>query len=217
MRAHDKTVMARTSQIMVVARRLLLDGRPFQGFSPAGAHDYESIILKNYRYVLRTEAEKNPALKQPIAYCIIVNPVRKELFAYKRSELEGDYDEERLRGKWSIGIGGHIDRVDMAAENPIRASMLRELDEEIAWDGASRPSILGYINDEMNMVGKVHFGLLYKLDIEAREVKQRAREIAEARMLKVEEWRHMLRRKDIVIEEWSRIASVPIIESLSVE
>jgi len=200
---------------MVVARRLLLGERPFQGFSPEGAHDYESLILKNYRYVLRDKAEKNSALKQPIAYCIIVNPARRELFAYKRAEVAGDYDEERLRGKWSIGIGGHIDCVDMAADNPIRASMLRELGEEIAWEGALRPAILGYINDDMDMVGKVHFGLLYRLDTEAREIKQRTKEIAEARMLNAGEWQRMLRRRDIAIEEWSRIASGPILGSLS--
>jgi predicted NUDIX family phosphoesterase len=67
----------------------------------------------------------------------------------------------------------------------------------------------------MDMVGKVHFGLLYRLDTEVREITRRGREIAEARMLTAEEWQHMLRRKDIVVEEWSRIASIPLLESLS--
>jgi predicted NUDIX family phosphoesterase len=212
---NGKTVMARASEIMVVARGLLLGERPFQGFSPAGAYDYESLILKNCRYVPRDKAEENPALKQPIAYCIIVNPAMGKIFAYKRAERDGDYDEVRLRGKWSLGIGGHIDRADLTAENPIRASMLRELGEEIEITGPLTPRILGYINDDMDMVGKVHFGLLYRLDTEAREITQRATEIAEAMMLTAGEWQHMLRRRDIVIEEWSRIASAPLLESLT--
>ena len=203
------------AEIMVVERDLLLAERPFQGFSPAAGYDYESLVLKNYRYEQREEAEGNPALKQPIAYCIILNPALGRIFAYKRSEGKEDYDEARLRGKWSLGIGGHIDRTDLTAENPIRASMLRELEEEITITVALEPRILGYINDDMDMVGKVHFGLLYRLDTEAREITQRAREIAEARMLTAGEWQHMLCRKDIVIEEWSRIASTPLLESLS--
>ena len=91
--------------------------------------------------------------------------------------------------------------------------MLRELGEEIQIAGELKPRIMGYINDDMNMVGKVHFGLLYCLDTEAAEIAPRAREIAEARMLTEEEWRGMLRRKDIVVEEWSRIASAPLLES----
>ncbi|MCX6340272.1 MAG: NUDIX domain-containing protein [Candidatus Aureabacteria bacterium] len=207
--------MSKGQEIMVVERDLLLRERPFQGFSPAGAYDYESLILKNYRYAPRGNVEDNPALKQPIAYCIIVNPAMGKIFAYKRAEGDGDYDEVRLRGKWSLGIGGHIDRADLAAENPVRASMLRELGEEIEITGPLTPRILGYINDDMDMVGKVHFGLLYRLDTEAREITQRATEIAESRMLTAGEWQRMLRRRDIVIEEWSRIASGPLLESLS--
>ncbi len=202
-------------EIMVVERDAILGEKPFQGFSPAAGYDYESLALKNYRYEQREEAEGNPALKQPIAYCIVVNPALGRIFAYRRSERKEDYDEARLRGKWSLGIGGHIDRADLASGNPIMASMLRELEEEIAITVALKPRILGYINDDMDMVGKVHFGLLYRLDTEAREIAHRGREIAEARMLTVEEWRHMLRRKDIIVEEWSRIASTPLLESLS--
>jgi predicted NUDIX family phosphoesterase len=202
------------AEIMVVDREILLEERNFQGFIPAGACDYESFILDHYRYVPRSEAEECPALKQPIAYCVIVNRSLGKIFAYRRAEAEGDYGEARLRGKWSLGIGGHIDRSDLAAENPIRASMLRELGEEIEIAGRLRPKILGYINDDTDMVGRVHFGLLYLLDTGAEEIAPRAREIAEARMLTEGEWQGMLRRDDIVIEEWSRIASGPLLESL---
>lgn len=206
--------MGSDAEIMVVDRKVLLGGRRFQGFAPADAYDYESLILKRYRYVPRSEAEERPSLKQPIAYCVIVNRALGRVFAYRRSEDERDYGEARLRGKWSLGIGGHIDRADLAAENPIRASMLRELGEEIEIAGELRPRIMGYINDDTDMVGKVHFGLLYRLDTEAGEIAPRAREIAETRMLTEAEWRGMLRRQDIVVEEWSRIASAPLLENL---
>lgn len=201
-------------EIMVVDREILLGKRHFQGFVPPDAYDYESLVLNHYRYVPRSSAEDCTSLKQPIAYCIVANRSLGRIFAYRRAEGEGDYGEARLRGKWSLGIGGHIDRTDLAAANPIRASMLRELGEEIEVAGELKPRILGYINDDMDMVGKVHFGLLYQLDTDAVEIAPRSREIAEARMLTKDEWRDMLCRKDIVVEEWSRIASTPLLANL---
>ena len=200
--------------IMVVGREALLGERPFQGFSPAAAYDYESLILKGYRYAPRAEAEENPALKQPIAYCIIVNPRERLILAYRRAEREGDYAEKRLRGKWSMGVGGHIDPVDLDGANPIRTSMLRELGEEIVCPRAGEPRILGYINDDVDMVGAVHFGLLYRLDTDARSVASATREIAEAKMIPAGEWRDRLARSDAAVEGWSRIAFGPLIASL---
>jgi predicted NUDIX family phosphoesterase len=199
--------------IMVVEREALLGERPFQGFSPAAACDYESLILKGYRYAPRAEAEENPALKQPIAYCIIVNPREGLILAYRRAEREGDYAEKRLRGKWSMGVGGHIDPVDLDGANPIRTSMLRELGEEIVCPCAGEPRILGYINDDVDMVGKVHFGLLYRLDTDARSVASATREIAEARMIPAAEWRERLACGGGAVEGWSRIAFGPLLES----
>jgi predicted NUDIX family phosphoesterase len=206
--------MGSDAEIMVVDREILFGRRQFQGFAPDDTCDYESLILENYRYVPRSEAEDCPLLKQPIAYCVVVNRSLGKIFAYRRSEDEGDYGEARLRGKWSLGIGGHVDRNDLASENPIRASMLRELGEEIEIAGELKPRILGYINDDTDMVGRVHFGLLYLLDTENEEIAPRAKEIAEARMLTGGEWQGMLRREDIVIEGWSRIASSPLLASL---
>jgi len=200
--------MPPTHEIMVVERDALLGTRPFQGFSPAAAHDYESIILSRYRYALRSEAEENPSLKQPIAYCFIVNPSRGLLFIYRRAE--SGYDEARLRGKWSAGIGGHIDRIALAGENPIRASMRRELGEELRWRGAFAPRIIGYLNDDADMVGKVHFGLLYRLDTDDVAIEAATREITETRMVSLAEWRRMLDDPACPIEGWSRIATAAL-------
>ena len=200
--------------IMVIRREALLGERPFQGFSSASAYDYESLILRGYRYEPRACAEEDPSLKQPIAYCIIVNPRERTILAYRRAEREEDYAEKRLRGKWSMGVGGHIDPGDLDATNPIRSSMLRELGEEIRIEKTGEPRILGYINDDVDMVGKVHFGLLYRLDTEARTVEPATREIAEARMLPAEEWRKKLARDGALVEGWSRIAFPALLPTL---
>ena len=201
----------------MVDRGLLLAERAFQGYVPPEFHDYESVILRNYRYVPRAQAEVDPNLKQPVAYCAIVNPRERLVFAYRRATVKDDYEEERLRGKWSIGIGGHIDLADRSAVNPVRASMLRELAEELVWEGPAEPRLIGYINDERDMVGKVHFGLLYRIDSGMKEIKPRTREIAAARMVAWEEWEEMMRSRAYRVEGWSRIVSDPLFQSIEGE
>ena len=49
-------------EIMVVDREILLGKRQFQGFAPAEAYDYESLILDHYRYVPRAGAEECSSL-----------------------------------------------------------------------------------------------------------------------------------------------------------
>ncbi|MDD5556112.1 MAG: phosphoesterase [bacterium] len=204
--------MGSRAEIMVVGRDALLGERPFQGFSPAADHDYEALVLSRHGYAPREAAETDPSRKQPIAYCVIVNPRASLVFAYLRATGEGEYDEARLRGKWSIGIGGHVDRADGdALPDPVRASMRRELGEEIGWDGPFEPRIIGYINDDADMVGKVHFGLLYRLDTDARELRPRTREIARAAMLHFDEWRAMLDSPGVAVEGWSRIATAALL------
>ena len=193
------------SEIMVVDRDVILSAQPFQGYEPAGGIDYEAIVLDNYRFEPRERAENDPSLKQPVAYCMIVNPGKRLVFAYRRAG-GGDYYEERLRGKWSIGIGGHIDPGDAGAPNPIRASMMREIEEEIDFDGKLAPRILGYINDDVDMVGRVHFGLLYVAETGATSIAPRSKEIAETRMVSTGQWRAMIEDVSLVVEGWSLIA-----------
>jgi predicted NUDIX family phosphoesterase len=199
------------SGIMVVDREVLLGGRYFREFSPAGEYDYESIILGNYRFTDRREAEEDPFLKQPVGYCVVVNPKRGTILTYRRAEEEASYEEGRLRGRWSVGIGGHVEPPDSDEPNPIEASMMREIREELAWNGRLELQLLGYINDDVDMVGKVHFGLLYLLKTRASMIKPRSKEIAEAGMVAIADLGEMMREGSRIFEGWSRIAYGPVI------
>lgn len=201
----------------MVGRESLLAEKPFEGFSPHDAYDYESLILRHQRFAPRIQAEEDPSLKQPIAYCVLVDRRSASIFAYQRATRSGEYWEERLRGKWSIGLGGHIDLCDIRSPNPIRASMEREIREEVACDGVIKPEIVGYINDERDMVGRVHFGILYCVDIGSRKVRHRTKEIAHSKMVSRDEWLRMLAEGLVTIEGWSRIITPPIIDLLSKE
>ncbi|MEM1988269.1 MAG: NUDIX domain-containing protein [Candidatus Woesearchaeota archaeon] len=152
-------------KIVVVKKEVLLKNY-FNGFKDANSFDYQSIILKNYEFLDRNIAEVNPNYKQPIPYGIIINPENKILL-YKRGNK--NYNEKRLAEKYSIGIGGHIDQEDLENnnENFLEFALMREIQEEIKLEKESiqKVELIGYINDDSNDVGKVHFGLVYLIKI----------------------------------------------------
>jgi predicted NUDIX family phosphoesterase len=193
--------------IVVVPRDSLFVNGGFQGYLPAEEHDYETAILNSHTLKPRGDVEENPAYKQPICYCAIINSTTSRLFVYQRAPAASDYAEARLRGKWSIGIGGHVDEADCRYDNPLLASMAREVSEELRWKGVFAPRLIGYINDESDLVGRVHFGLLYLAETAATYIAPRSREIAEAQMIQPAGWQKMLTDPSLAIEGWSSIAT----------
>jgi len=198
--------------IMVVERKVLFDNDNdvFEGFKPRNEVDYESRILNNFKYMERSLVEEDPTYKQPISYAIIVNRNLKQIFAYQRSSKDSNYPEKRLQGKWSWGIGGHIEKFDVKNGNPLYASMLRELQEEVYIDGSVNPIMLGYINDDSNDVGKVHFGVLYVVETDSRIVRPKDPEIDNGKLRTFEELEKICCSSNYRVEEWSRISLEPL-------
>jgi len=189
--------------ILVVKRDILFPHGAFQGFVPAGEVDFESRIINNVEYMKRGLAENNSNFKQPIGYAMIVNPDTQNVFAYQRASKDSDYKETRLQGKWSWGAGGHIEKYD-TRDNPIHASMIRELKEEIFIDGEISPQALGYINDDSNSVGKVHMAVLYAIMTDALNVSPIAPEMQGGKMTPISELENICSNHDV--ENWSKIA-----------
>jgi predicted NUDIX family phosphoesterase len=201
--------------IMVVERRILLGDGAFQGFLPADRLDYEARIRANARYLPRGRAEGDPAFKQPIAYAVVANPATGGVFAYQRSSAAADYDEGRLRGRWSWGVGGHIEAADGRGDRPIRASLEREIREEVAIEGDLAFTVLGYINDDLTPVGAVHFGILYLAETDAATALPRSPEIARGGFRPVEELAAIVDDPACTVESWSAIALPPLLASLA--
>jgi predicted NUDIX family phosphoesterase len=197
---------AEKRMIMVVERATLFKERSFAGFLPAEARDYEALIVANATYRPRELAEKDPSFKQPIAYAAIVNPALGRVFAYQRASEAARYDEARLRGKWSWGVGGHIEETDARGRNPIRESLRRELAEEIIIPGTFSLAVAGYINDDETDVGAVHFGILYIAETDATEVSPRSPEIAAGGLHPIERLEEIMRAPACSVETWSAIA-----------
>lgn len=160
-------------QILVVKRDTLFDGETnaFNGFISKDDNRYKEIVktFGEFEVKRRGDMEEDPSFKQLISYCIIRN--NDETLVYKRLDGGG---ETRLHGLLSIGVGGHMNDVESEAaiEGKLRVNAARELEEEIglSTDDVKNIEIHGLINDDGNDVGKVHIGLVLKIDIEKDKV-----------------------------------------------
>lgn len=188
---------------MVIRREKLFKDDYFEGFMETDKVDFQKRILNNFEYIKRKDAENNPNYKQPIGYAVLINKESRKIFVFKRAVKNEDLTEKRLQGKWSLGVGGHIDEDDSQEENPIKESLLREIMEEVRLTGSvEEASVLGYINDEANSVGEVHFGILYLVEVSGN-VFPKSREMSQGSMRKIEEVKNNFAEQNT--EGWSRI------------
>lgn len=158
-------------QIFTVPRADFFDGAWPQGFvslSAEEASSFERRCEELGRFEDRDPAEEDPSRKQPIPYCALRRG--EELFTMQRL-AKGS--ESRLRGRASIGVGGHIDAEDGPASGCLRRGLLREVREEveispssaIADDTIQKARLIGLINDDRSPVGRVHIGFAFLLEL----------------------------------------------------
>lgn len=159
-----------SEKILVVPRKSLFgekNERYFEGFQERKNLELENIIKKHSKFILRKEssplqpipAEQDESMKQIIPYIIFRHKDR--YFVYKRLLKS---EEERLRQKFSIGIGGHINPIDIKKGDILWEGMKREFDEEVEYPYDYKAKILGFVNDEKDPVGRVHFGVVFLVE-----------------------------------------------------
>jgi predicted NUDIX family phosphoesterase len=165
------------TEVFVVDRAALFGGEWPQGFVALDQTAGSDLLRQAHdlgRFVDRPTAERTPAWKQWIPYCVVrCRPAGTEsesgVFCVRRTRGQS---EARLHGLWSIGLGGHIEPVDVAgatgAESFFGAALRRELEEELSIDTrlTIQPKFLGLLNDDGTEVGQVHAGLVYAWDVE---------------------------------------------------
>ncbi len=157
---------------LVVSRDKLFGGNDeyaFEGFLKDWRTDVLDIIHTHGEFCERKEMETDPLYKQIIP--LGAYRFQDSIYVYQRKG--GD---NRLIGNYDIGIGGHIHPDDQSshAKKTLENCLLREFHEEIFFDAPFTFTLLGYVNSDKEMVGKVHFGMLYLLggtsaDISSKE------------------------------------------------
>jgi predicted NUDIX family phosphoesterase len=155
--------------VLVVSRERLFASGAFHGFSAEGIERHLAVIAEHAFFVPRAGVEDDPGLKQIIPYVVLRHGDR--IFLVKRTR---GGSEERLREKFSVGIGGHINPEDVGdAADPVEAGMRRELEEEVHVPAGWRVRPVGALNDDQEAVGSVHFGLVFVADLPSAEVRVR--------------------------------------------
>ena len=164
-------------QVLCVPREALEDCGYFEGFTPMSEAYEQLFSAEVQQFHPRAAAEQDPSLKQLIPYVIVMR--NSLVLNYFRGKGQG---EQRLHGKRSLGIGGHINPCDMGDDvvgelkdrpefltDMYVRGMLRELHEELqfreppkAWDAP----IVGLINEDVTEVGKVHLGVVHMLRLD---------------------------------------------------
>ena len=183
----------------------------FQGFC-ADIDRYRNVLLdaKNIQFRPRNEVETDPGFKQLIPYMIFCHSDSSgnvSIFQYVRGKGMG---ESRLHQKRSIGVGGHIAVEDQGQHSTdiyratviYREGMLRELHEEVILRTTFTERCVGLINDDSTEVGRVHLGIVHRLDVAEPHIISNEVDLIESGFMPLEE----LRKHREQMESWSAIS-----------
>ena len=183
-----------------------------QGFQPfegdADARRLLGTLKEHGFFVERPRAERTPAWKQVIPYCVVSSEGRVLLM--KRRSKGG---EARLHDKLTIGVGGHINPIDVDdADELVLAAAHREISEEIDVPSPYELRLVGTINDDTNPVGAVHLGLVFTVNT-LGPVTIREQDVLEGNLVDADELRTKLARGENY-ESWSAML-VAALDSLA--
>lgn len=185
--------MARTEQILVVKRDVLFSKTSaWLGVKKGLMSDFQELITQHQEFHPRDQMETDFTYKQIIPYLIFCHDDR--YFVMQRSD---NASEQRLKGKYSLGIGGHIRKEDLQGIT-IADWARREFCEEIEYNGNFSVEPIGVLNDDTDDVGKVHIGLVLLLKGDSDDIKIRS-ELKSGSLMTKKECKDLL----LSMESWS--------------
>ena len=194
--------MAMKEEMVLVVRRTLFDQLgAFQGLSFEVDRYLPAFLDRGHNFfAARTLAEADPSLKQIIPYALVTHGGK--VLRYRRGKKSG---EQRLVAKGSIGIGGHMNETDEGLFALDQAAYLagveREIREEILIPDPVSNRIVALINDDSNEVGRVHLGVVHRVELPSAEAAKRESMILGLEFLTP----GALRAERDSLETWSQI------------
>ena len=145
--------------ILVVKREYLFPkDTAWRGLNTTSFDELCTVIKKHQEFHPRSLMETDPTYKQIIPYLVFMHDER-----YFLMQRQAQASEQRLKNKYSLGIGGHIRQEDITSTD-IMGWAEREFNEEVHYEGTYTVSPLGILNDDSNPVGQVHIGLVLLIE-----------------------------------------------------
>lgn len=193
----DKTKNNKNEKVLVFPSIVLDNLLRFQGLE-FNVNKYLSEIESCFEFIERRKIEYNFNYKQVINYIILF--CKDKIFSYRRGLIEAD---KRVSFNLSIGIGGHIAKENNENLNKsiFSTGMESELNEEVDITTEFKTKLVALINDDSDDVGKVHFGIIYLIDLKTQSIKAKEDIIEEPNFVTLEELKKNLNQ----YESWSRI------------
>jgi predicted NUDIX family phosphoesterase len=148
-------------RVYVVPRDALPDRASWHGLRTTGLDAFKDRVEVDGRYAPRSIMEQDPSFKQIIPYVVLRDAGR--YFLMQRTAAGGD---PRLHGRYSIGVGGHLNPGDRGLLGGLR----REWNEELVADFVPEFELVALLNDDTTPVGAVHLGAVYLADAAGRAV-----------------------------------------------
>jgi len=148
-------------RVFVVPRSAVPHRAGWYGLRTDGLDAFVAAVERDGRYEPRAEMEGDPSFKQIIPYLVLRDGQR--YFLMQRTDAGAD---ARLHGRYSIGVGGHLNPGD----GGLLGGLGREWREELVADFLPEFNLVALLNDDTTPVGAVHLGAVYLADVEGRPI-----------------------------------------------
>lgn len=189
----------RDEEVLVVPRADVFPDGAWHGFVDRDFDRYLEAIARHHTFKPRGEVEEDPDFQQVIPYIVFRHGDR--FFLTRRLKQS---TEKRLRHLYSLGIGGHINRVDVTdapGADPVIEGLRREFAEEVVYDGAWEHHLIGLINDDSNDVSRVHLAIVFEVSGASADISIRETGKLEGELLTLEEMKIYY----LDMESWSQL------------
>ncbi len=146
-------------QILVVKRTTLFSTvEAWHGMNREAFTPLFNVVEEQQEFHWRAAMELDPTYKQIIPYLVF-----KHADKYFLMQRQSKASEQRLKNKYSLGIGGHIRKEDLTNSDLIGWAR-REFQEEVHYNDPYEVTPLGILNDDTDDVGKVHIGFVLLIE-----------------------------------------------------
>ncbi|MEX0849045.1 MAG: hypothetical protein WD055_02355 [Candidatus Dependentiae bacterium] len=185
-----------TDETILVVKRddIFAQHAPFNGLQKEPLEDMMEAIQTKKQFLPRSLMEQDQTYKQIIPY-LVFNYADRFFLMQRQSAAS----EQRLKNKFSLGIGGHMREEDMQSDSVFNWAF-REFHEEVHYTGCTAFETIGILNDDSNDVGKVHLGLVLLVQGESPNITIKS-ELKSGQMLTLDEMKPYYDR----METWTQM------------
>lgn len=176
--------MGLNEKTLVVSSDVIFKKGHWQGIKTENLNYYLGLIKDNYQFKLRVDIENDSSWQQIVSY--IIFSFEDKCFIYRYLKKAG---EQRLKDDWILGIGGHINPVDIKhGEDILEVGAMREWNEEIDYKGnLIEKRLVGILNDETRPVEAVHLGLVYHFKGDIPDISVKEKDVLKGKLVELKE------------------------------